>query len=211
MGIVAVGDSLVAVDQSWGYWLSRAMGLPLRMLAVGGSRSKDVLRQVASLGDERYDLVCLSVGTNDVLFDWDVDRFADNVAAIVTAARQSADRVVTPTISLGLVAFPGSASEFRRRVRQANSVLSESGALVFSGSDLRGPRLLGADRIHPTAAGQLLLADRAAQLLDVHPAPSSLTDRTRVRGRWTYYRVTAWQVPRRILKRALGRPMYRAP
>ena len=63
MGIVALGDSLVAVDQSWGYSLSRAMGLPLRMLAVGGSRSGDVLRQVASLGDERYDVACLSVGT----------------------------------------------------------------------------------------------------------------------------------------------------
>lgn len=208
MGIVALGDSLLAVDQSWGYWLSRAMGLPLRTLALGGSRSQDVVRQLPSLGDERFDVVCLSMGTNDIPFDWDVERFADDVAAILTAARSSAERVVTPTISLGLASFPGSGSEFGRRVRQANSVLNESGALVFSGSDLRGPRLLSADRIHPTAAGHLVLADRAAQLLDVTPAPSSLTDRTRVRGRLRYYRVTAGQVPRRIVKRALRRPMY---
>lgn len=211
MGIVALGDSMLVDDQSWGYWLNRAMGLPLRTVAVGGARSDDVVQQLPSLGDERYDVACLSVGTNDILFDWDVERFTDNLAAIVSAAGESAERVVTSTISLGLASFPGSASEFGRRVRQANSVLSESGALVISGSDLRGPRLMGADRVHPTAAGQLVLADRAAQLLDVHPPPSSLTDRTRVRGRWMYYRVTAGQVPRRIVKRALGRPMYRAP
>ena len=209
MGIVALGDSLLDTDRSWGYWLSRAMGLPLRSVAAGGVRSNDVLRQLASLDDERYDVACLSVGINDILFDWDADRFAGNVAAIVGVAAEVAERVVTPTITLGLASFPGSAAEFRRRVRDANSVLSDSGALVFSGSDLRGPRFLDADRVHPTAAGQLVLADRAAQMLDVTPAPSSLADRPRVRGRSKYFRVTAEQVPRRIAKRALGRPMYR--
>ncbi len=209
MGIVAVGDSLLDSHQSWGYWLSRAMDLPLRMVAVGGSRSQDVLRQLPSLSGERYEVACLSMGANDILFDWDAERFADNVAAIVAAAETSAERVVLPTISLSISAFPGSTSEFRRRARQANSVLSGSGAMIFSADDLRGPRMLSADRIHPTPAGQLELADRAARVLGVTPAPSSLTD-TPVSGRSQYYRVAAEQVPKRIVKRILGRPIHRA-
>src|SRR5688500_17748463 len=172
MGIIALGDSLLGTEQSWAYWVSRAMGVPLRTVAVGGSRSGDVLRQLAPITDEHYDVACLTVGTNDILFDWDLERYAANVAAIVAAAGECAERVITPTVSLGLAAFPGSGSEFRRRVQQANAVLDRSGALVFSGSDLRGPRLLMADRIHPTVAGQLVLADRAAALLGVAPAPS---------------------------------------
>jgi hypothetical protein len=210
MGVVAVGDSLVNADESWAYWLSRAMGQPLHRVSVDGSLSRDVLDQLPQLRGHQYAVACLTVGTNDILFGWDADAFADNVATIVAAAAETAERVVTPTISLGLAAFPGSGSEFRRRVRQANAVLTESAALVFSGSDLRGPRLMSADRIHPTAVGQLVLADRAAELLGVTPVPSSGDHDTRASGWSSYYRVAAGQVPRRIIKRALGRPMYRA-
>jgi hypothetical protein len=210
MGVVAVGDSLVNADESWAYWLSRAMGQPLHRVSVDGSLSRDVLDQLPQLRGHQYSVACLTVGTNDILFDWDADAFADNVATIVAAAAETADRVVTPTVSLGLAAFLGSGSEFRRRVRQGNSVLTGSGALVFSGSDLRGPRLMSADRIHPTVLGQLVLADRAAGLLGVTPVPSSGGHATRAAGWSAYYRVAAGQVPRRIVKRALGRPMYRA-
>jgi hypothetical protein len=211
MGVVALGDSLVDADQSWAYWLSRAMGLPLRRVSAGGSLSRDVLRQLPELRGGRYDVACLTVGTNDILLDWDRDAFADNLATIVGAAKASADRVVAPTISLGLASFPGTGAEFRRRVVQANSVIHDSGVLVVSGSDLRGPRTMSADRIHPTATGQLVLADRAAELFGVSPLPSSLDEGARRLAWRDYYAVGARQVPRRVLKRALGRPLYRAP
>jgi lysophospholipase L1-like esterase len=211
MGIVAVGDSLVNAELSWADWLSRAMDQPLDRVSVDGARSAGVREQVRLLKGHQYDVACLTGGTNDILFDWDPGAFADNLAVIVGAAAESAERVVIPTISLGLASFPGSGAQLRRRVREANAVLVESGALVFAGDDLRGPRLMGPDRIHPTLVGQLVLADRAAQLLGVAPLPSSLAARERA-PRWSaYYRVTAGQVPRRIVKRALGRPMYRAP
>ncbi len=76
MGIVAVGDSIVAAEESWATWLSRAMGQPLRNLAVGGSLSDDVVGQVVALAEGEYAVACLSVGTNDILFDWDAERFA---------------------------------------------------------------------------------------------------------------------------------------
>ena len=82
---------------------------------------------------------------------------------------------------------------------------------MLDAEDLRGPRHLGADRIHPTLAGQLVLADRAAAVLDVTPPPSSLHDGPLEVARSAYYLVTADQVPRRMAKRLLGRPIYRRP
>jgi lysophospholipase L1-like esterase len=208
MGVVAIGDSLVATDGSWAEWLSRAMGLPLRNLAVGGSQSRDVLGQLPRLREETYAVACLTVGTNDILFDWDAGRFADNVAMIVAAAKDSAAQLVTPTITLALAGFPGTGAEFRRRVRAANAILDASGALVFVGSDLRGPRLMSPDRIHPTGTGQLVLADRAAAALGVTPLPSTLAPSAPMTARKNYYRVGAQQASRRIIKRALGREFY---
>ena len=155
MGIVAIGDSLINADRSWAYWLGLALGQPLHRVSVDGSLSRDVVDQLPPLAGQRYAVACLSVGGNDVMFGWDADEFADNLATIVAAATASAERVVVQTISLGLASFPGSAAAFRRDARQANSIIRECGALVLAGDDLRGPRHLGADRIHPTLAGQL--------------------------------------------------------
>ena len=176
MGIVAMGDSIVAADDSWAYWLSRAMELPLRNVAAGGSLSDDVVGQLPRLAGRKYAVACLSVGTNDILFDWDAVRFSRNVATIVAAVEGSADKLVVPTISLGLAGFPGTGADFRQRAGQANSILERSGAVVFSGSDLQGPRTMSPDRIHPTVAGQLILADRAAKALGVAPLPSDLAE-----------------------------------
>jgi lysophospholipase L1-like esterase len=208
MGVVAIGDSLVATDESWAHWLSRVMGLPLRNLAVGGSQSKDVVGQLPRLGDEKYAVACLTVGTNDILFDWDAERFADNLATIVAAARASAELVVTPTISLALAGFPGSGAAFRRGARQANAILEGSGALVFSGSDLRGPRTMSPDRIHPTVTGQLILADRAAEALGVTPLPSTLAEDAGPTGWQDYYGIGVREASRRMVKRALGRRLF---
>jgi lysophospholipase L1-like esterase len=176
VSIVAIGDSIVAADESWAHWLSRSLERPLRNFAVGGSRSDDVVGQLSRLGREEYAVACLSVGTNDILFDWDAERFADNVATIVATVETDGARVVAPTIPLTLAGFPGTGTEFRRRAGQANAVLERSGALVFSGGDLHGPRTMSPERIHPTPAGQLVLADRAAEVLGVVPVPSTLTD-----------------------------------
>jgi hypothetical protein len=209
MGIVAIGDSLINADRSWAHWLGLAMGQPLHRVSVDGALSRDVVDQLPPLAGEQYAVACLSVGGNDVMFEWDADEFADNLATIVAAATASAERVVVQTISLGLASFPGSAAAFRRHAQHANSIIRGCGALVLAGDDLRGPRHLVADRIHPTLAGQLVLADRAAAVLGVTPPPSLLYEGPLEVARSAYYRVTADQVPRRIVKRALRRPIYR--
>lgn len=211
MTLVAVGDSIVHAADSWPDWLARAMGQELRRLSANGARSDDVLAQLAGLEGERYDVACLSVGTNDVLFDWDAEGFAARLATIVPALQARSDRVITPTVSESLARFAGAGAELRNRVREANAALGACGATVIAGHDLRGARLLQPDRIHPTAEGQLLLADRAAAVLGVTPAPSSLAHERTGADRWTYHRVAAGQVPRRAVKRVLRRPMYRDP
>ncbi len=178
---------------------------------MDGSLSRDVLDQLPRLAGQQYVVACVTVGTNDILFDWDADEFAGNLATIVAAASASADRVVVPTISLGLAAFPGSAADFRRRAREANALIGGCGALVLDAEDLRGPRHLGADRIHPTLAGQLVLADRAAAVLEsrrrrrrsraLHDGP--LEEVAPIGP--NYARDPRDQVPRRMAKRLLGR------
>jgi lysophospholipase L1-like esterase len=180
-------------------------------VSANGSRAVDVVDQLPLLTGERYAVACLSVGANDVLFDWDAEAFRRRLGTIVTAAGAVAERVVVPTVTRGLGRFPGSGPVLRRRVEEANAALATCGALVIAGDDLRGPRLLQPDRIHPTLEGQLLLADRAASALGLIPAPSSLVDAPPSAARWAYHRVGAGQVPRRALKRALRRPAYRDP
>ncbi len=211
MILVAVGDSLVHAEESWPAWLARAMGHPLRRVSANGARSADVLDQLPALAGERYAVACLSVGTNDVLFDWDADAFRERLDRTVTALRASADHVVTTSVTRSLGRFPGGGSELRTRVAEANAALRASGITVVAGEDLQGPRLLQADRIHPTPEGQLLLADRAAAALGVTPAPSSLAGPHGRVDRWAYHRVGAGQAPRRALKRVLRRPAYRDP
>ena len=150
MGIVAMGDSIVAADDSWAYWLSRAMGLPLRNLAVGGSRSDDVVGQLARSPRRST--------------PWPACRWAPTTSCSTGTPsgsrttwrrswrqpRRAPSRWWCRRSRLGLAGFPGTGAEFRRRAEQANSILERSGALVFSGSDLRGPRTMSPDRIHPT-------------------------------------------------------------
>lgn len=211
MSLVAVGDSLVHTEDSWPAWLARAMGQDLRRVSAGGARSDDVLAQLPALAGERYDVACLSVGTNDVLFDWDAAVFEERLGRIVAALQDCADRVVTSTVSLSLARFPGGGPEYRRRVGEANRALCATGVTVVAGDDLHGPRLLQPDRIHPTRDGQLLLADRAAAALGVTRAPSSLAGSPGSTDRWVYHRTAAGQAPRRAVKRLLRRPMYRDP
>jgi lysophospholipase L1-like esterase len=207
--VLAVGDSLVHAEDSWAAWLARAMDGSLRRVSANGARSADVLEQPAAVAGERYAVACLSVGGNDVIFDWDAEAFAQRLGRIVADLGAIADRVVAHTLTLSLGRFPGTGPSLRRRVDEANAAITRCGALVIAGDDLTGPRLLQPDRIHPTREGQLLLADRAAVVLGVTPAPSSLAALPVGSAGWAYRRVAAGQAPRRLAKRVLRRPFYR--
>lgn len=206
MTLIAVGDSLINADRSWAYWLARTVDETLERVSIGGATSSSVIDQLPALAGRRFGVACLTVGTNDVLFDWSPGVFEDNLKTIVAGLHECADRVVTQTIPLSLGYFPGSGLEIRRRVTVANEILRSSDTLVVQGSDLRGSRTLSPDRVHPSVVGQLVLADRAADLLGITPPPSSLHDGSREFRPFDYLGMGASQIPKRLVKRALGRP-----
>jgi lysophospholipase L1-like esterase len=204
--VLALGDSITngggelqwgVALQSWALWLARGLGLPYSPHAADGARVEDVLRdQVPAVGDGRYDLGCLYIGVNDVrALDWERERFERGHAEVLTFLRERCDRLLTPTVPLDLGRPRAGA-----KVAEANAAIEASaraaGALVLDLRGFGGRNLLMADHVHPTAFGQIAIAERALDVLaadgmQVRVRPSSLihyeTTRVgRLRGDLTY-------------------------
>jgi lysophospholipase L1-like esterase len=213
LGVLALGDSITngggelqwgVALQSWALWVARGLGLPFASYAVDGARTAQVAgEQVQALDtrsarpDARYDLGCLYTGVNDVRApDWDPDAFARDHAAALAALAARCDRVLLVTLPLDLGRPRAGAA-----VEEANAIVEAAAAagghLLL---DLRGfgaRNLVMTDRVHPTAFGQVAIAERALDVLaaagmDVRVRPSTLiapAERTRLRalrGDWTY-------------------------
>jgi lysophospholipase L1-like esterase len=208
LGVVALGDSITngggelqwgVALQSWALWVARGLGLPFTTFAVDGARTTQVAgEQVAawlqrSPADARYELGCLYAGVNDVRSpDWDAEAFAADYAVAYDALAARCDRVLVVTIPLDLGRPRAGA-----RVREANAVIEARDALVLDLRDFGARNLVMTDHVHPTAFGQVWIAERALEVLaadgmQVRVRPSALIapgERTRLRalqGDWTY-------------------------
>jgi lysophospholipase L1-like esterase len=212
LGVLAFGDSITngggelqwgVALQSWALWVARGLGLPFTGYAIDGNRAEDVVHQQipaalsrSALADARYDLGCLYVGVNDVRsFDWDPVRFEHHYLQALAFLRARCDRVLTVTAPLDLGRPRAGA-----KVSDLNSVIergaAEDGALILDLSDFGARNLVMADHVHPTAFGQIAIAERALDVLagdgmTVLVRPSSLIDWrtswwTRLRGDATY-------------------------
>ncbi len=206
-GVLAFGDSITngggelqwgVALQSWALWLARGLGLPYTGYAVDGATADHVVghqlpafEQRTALPDARYDVGCLYIGVNDVRRDeWDPARFAADHAAATAFLAQRCDRVL-------LVTLPEDLGRPRARgVAQANAII-ERAAREHVLLDLRGfgaRNLVMTDHVHPTAFGQVWIAERALDALgmDVRVRPSQLIspgERSRrhaLQGDWTY-------------------------
>jgi lysophospholipase L1-like esterase len=208
LGVLALGDSITngggelqwgVALQSWALWVARGLGLPYTPHAADGARVSDVLAvqvPAAALGDRRYDLGCLYIGVNDVRApDWERAAFERDHGAALAFLAERCDRVLTATVPLDLGRPRAGAT-----VHEANAAIEasarDSGALVL---DLRGfgaRNLVMADHVHPTAFGQIAIAERALDVLAAdglapRVRPSSLihyetTRVRRLRGDLTY-------------------------
>ena len=207
LGVLAFGDSITngggelqwgVALQSWALWTARGLGLPYTPHAQDGATVQDVLaRQIPSARtDTRYDLGCLYVGANDVrLPAWDRTAFQRDHRAALGFLAERCDRVLTATVPLDLGRPRAGAA-----VLEANAAIELSaaahGALVLDLRDFRARNLMMADHVHPTAFGQIAIAERALDLLGRHgleprTRPSGLiayetTRRGRLRGDLTY-------------------------
>jgi lysophospholipase L1-like esterase len=210
LGVLAFGDSITngggelqwgVALQSWALWVARGLGLPYTGFATDGARAADVVgTQLPACetraADGRYDLGCLYIGVNDVRAPG-FDRAAferDHRSALQFLAGRC-DRVLTLTLPLDL-GRPRAGAD----VPEANAAIEASaraaGALVLDLGGFGARNLVMADHVHPTAFGQIAIAERALHVLGadgmaVRVRPSALisyetTRWRRLRGDVTY-------------------------
>jgi lysophospholipase L1-like esterase len=207
LGVLAFGDSITngggelqwgVALQSWALWVARGLALPYSGHAVDGARVGDVLaEQLPAVPDAaRYDLGCLYVGANDVRgLDWDRAAFEAGHRTALAFLGERCERVLTLTVPLDLGRPRAGA-----KVQEVNAAIRASAAdhdaLVVDLDHFGARNLVMADHVHPTAFGQIAIAERALDVLAadgmaVHRRPSSLiryeTTRVgRLRGDLTY-------------------------
>jgi lysophospholipase L1-like esterase len=212
MGVLAFGDSITNAGgelqwgvalQSWALWVARGLGLAYTGYAVDGARAPDVVaeqipafRRQNADAQAGYDLGCLYIGANDVRsVDWDATVFTGAYGAALDFLADRCDRVLTATAPLTLGLPPAG-----HKVDKLNAIVvheaGRRGALVVDLSGFGARNHVMADRVHPTAFGQIAIAERALAVLaadgaHVRAAPASLirfetTRGGRLRGDLTY-------------------------
>jgi lysophospholipase L1-like esterase len=209
LGLLAFGDSITngggelqwgVALQSWALWLARALGLPFTSYARDGATVQDVVGEqlpaARQRSDARYDVGCLYIGVNDVRgLNWDAARFEVDFRQALRFLAERCDRVLTLTVPLDL-GRPRAGTKVGELNAVIERVAAETGARVL---DLRGfgaRNLVMTDHVHPTAFGQIAIAERALDVLkedgmEVLTRPSALiryevTRRGRLRGDLTY-------------------------
>jgi lysophospholipase L1-like esterase len=235
LGLLAFGDSITngggelqwgVALQSWAMWTARALGMPYTGYAADGARVSDVVGfQIPAFARSaragaRYDVGCLYIGVNDVRgLAWDPAVFAADFGRALGFLRERCDRVVTLTAPLRL-GYPPAGPKVAELNAVVRAAAADVGALVVDLSDFGARNHVMVDRVHPTAFGQIAIAERvlavlAADGFAVAVAPSSLiawheTRQGRLRGDLTYVYRDAKQrvravVERRRLERELAR------
>jgi lysophospholipase L1-like esterase len=232
LGVLAFGDSITngggelqwgVALQSWAQWTARALGLAYTSYATDGARVGDVLHQQipafaarAAHPDARYDVGCLYIGVNDLRgLDWDPEAFAAGFEPALRFLRDRCDRVLALTAPLRLGLPPA-----ETKVAELNAIVRETAgradALVVDLSAFGARNHVMADRVHPTAFGQVAIAERALAVLEADGlpavvAPSSLiryepTRVGRLRGDMTYvYRDLKLRARAAVMRRRMRR------
>jgi lysophospholipase L1-like esterase len=219
--VLAFGDSITngggelqwgVALQSWALWVARGLGVPFTSYAVDGARVSDVVGSqipafvARSRPGARYDVGCLYIGVNDVRgVDWDAAAFAVAFGQALRFLGERCDRVLTVTAPLDL-GRPRAGAKVGDLNAAVVRVAGEVGALVVDLGPWGARNLVMTDHVHPTAFGQIDIAERALDVLAfdgarVEVRPSSLISWSpsrwqRLRSDATYaYRhakVSAW-------------------
>lgn len=212
LGVLAFGDSITngggelqwgVALHSWALWVARGLGLPFTNYAVDGATVADVVREQipafrrhAAQPAARYDVGCLYIGVNDVrLAGWNPDSFTRDHRAALEFLCAGCDRTLALTAPLGL-GLPPAATKVRELNEAVQRAARELGALIVDLTTFGARNHVMADRVHPTAFGQVAIAERALAALareglPTRVQPASLlrfqtTRRGRLRGDWTY-------------------------
>jgi hypothetical protein len=196
LGVLAFGDSITngggelqwgVALQSWALWIARGLNLPFTSHATDGARACDVVCEQVPRVAGRYHLGCLYIGVNDVrALDWDRAAFERDHSAALACLAERCDRTLTLTVPLDLGRPRAGA-----KVHDANAAIEASarrhGALVLDLRRFGARNLVMADHVHPTAFGQIAIAERALAVL----AADGVAVRVRP-SRLVHYETTWW-------------------
>jgi lysophospholipase L1-like esterase len=212
LGVLAFGDSITngggelqwgVALQSWALWVARGLGVPFTSYAADGATVHDVVNEQLPAAEQRtrspmasYDLGCLYIGVNDVRgFDWDAARFERDFRRALRFLHERCQRVLTLTTPLDL-----GRPRVGTNVGDLNAVIKrvamEQRTLVLDLRDFGARNLIMADHVHPTAFGQIAIAEQALHVvaadgMQVVVRPSTLirydvSRWRRLRGEITY-------------------------
>jgi lysophospholipase L1-like esterase len=228
LGVLALGDSITngggelqwgVALQSWALWVARGLGMPYTGHAIDGATIRTVLdveipRHEAVHPPGPYDVGCLYIGINDVRSNWDPASFAAGHREALRWLAQRCRRTLV-VIPPDVVGRPAAGA----RPREAGALVAANagagGALVVDARTFGARNHVMADRVHPTAFGQIALAERALDVLAADGLPPRLRPHTliayetsragRLRGDATYAYRVAKEYARWARRRALGR------
>jgi hypothetical protein len=144
--------------------------LPYTGYAEDGARVADVVsRQLPALADRtdpaaRWDVGCLYIGVNDVrALDFDAAAFARDHRAALDALAARCDRLLAVTLPEDLGRPLAGHVDAGNAIVLANA--RDTGALLLDLRDFGARNLVMADHVHPTAFGQIAIAERALDVL----------------------------------------------
>jgi lysophospholipase L1-like esterase len=204
LGVLAFGDSITngggelqwgVALQSWALWVARGLGLAYTGFATDGAAIEDVVDNQTDATvrrsahrEARYDVGCLYIGVNDVrAADWDPVRFERGYRVALRFLVARCDRVlaVTAPLDLGRPRAGAKVDDLDAIItRQA----ADHGALLLDLRDFGGRNLVMTDHVHPTAFGQIVIAERALDVLQAAGIPVLVRPRSLIR-----YETTWWQ------------------
>ena len=200
-GLVALGDSITnghgepalgVPMQSWAQWLAEALELPFTKLARDGALARDVLAEQVPRLEGPYD-----VGLPLRRASTTRARPSGTPAPTSEALRATPPR--WPAAASGCCCARCRPTSAARGPRPSRAPQAPSSAPWRASTAPRSPsstnspgrRWLLPDAVHPTARGQLEMADRAARALGAATLPSSLIEihgsrraRARFAARW---------------------------
>lgn len=220
--VLGLGDSIMCgpdegafgvAPRAWPQWLAEALDVPFHRVAAPGALTPWMAEHLLPRVRPRTAIACVHVGTNDVRsVDWDPAVFASALAQILAVCAERAQRTCVATVPLDL-GRPRAGAKVAGCNAVIRQVAGRFGAVVVGLDDLRGWRLLFPDAVHPTALGQLEIADRAAAALGLEARPSAVAGPVRglradLRyglGRQVAHLARDWR-RRAVERRALSQP-----
>ncbi|WP_420456472.1 arylesterase [Rubrivirga sp.] len=143
-------------------------GVPARVVNAGvsGETSAGGLGRIAwTLRQNRPDVFVLALGANDGLRGTDPSATRENLSAILDAVEQAAPDA--RLVVAGMEALPNYGADYTERFRAVFPAVAQAHGAAFIPFLLEGvagvERLNQSDGVHPTAAGQRLIAETVAE------------------------------------------------